>query len=81
MQTQAVKSVCLPVTDLCDGIGCAHYNSCLYYIPATNILKRIIAGMSADIPADIPTDNSQHAIYPISRYFFYVVKLPAHPMP
>ena len=48
-------------------------------------IERIIAGTSADasadIPADIPTKNSQHAIYPISRYFFYVVKLPAHPMP
>ena len=36
---QVVTSLCLPVTDLCDGIGCAHYNSCLYYIPATNILN------------------------------------------
>ena len=34
-----VMSACLPVTYLCDGIGCAHYNSCLYYIPATNILN------------------------------------------
>ena len=27
------------VTDLWDGIGCAHYNSCLHSIPAIKILN------------------------------------------
>ena len=37
--------------------------------------------MSADMPADIYIDNSKHAIYNISRYFFDVFKLPEYTKP